>query len=158
MKKQSADQKKIIPLGPNEIAPLAIFRLENKENPTVGDFTLPEPTLPYLVVNLSVLDPKHWALDQRHNVWRYPLDGGLQYICSAERPSPDNAVLADSLNRLYTAVFWMENIIPETVKNYWMVVRNINDMWEMLYSQRFDDVQQAAITYGKILSGGGRKK
>lgn len=158
MTQNNTDQKKILPLSPNEIAPLAVFRLENKKDPTVSDFTLPEPALPYLVVNLSVLDPKRWVLDTKRNVWRYTLDGGLQYICSASQPSPDNAVLADSLDRLYIAVFWMENIVPEVVNSYWMGVRGITDMWEMLYSHRFDNVQQAAATYGRILADGGKKK
>lgn len=88
-------------------------------------------------VTLCRLDPMRWRYDNRRDVWRYYIDGGLS-IVAPNKKAPTMGVLCDCHDNVIIPILWTDNILPESITNYWNIVFKMDDMLDELEDERED--------------------
>ncbi len=111
--------------------------------------------LTYTVITLCRLDPMRWRYDKTHEVWRYYMDGGMTIVVP-NKQAPDMGVLVDCHDAIILPIAWTDNLVPETVKKYWSIVFQMDELLNDVEYER-DDLTERIIEVREKLEAEGRE-
>lgn len=109
----------------------------------------------YTVLTLCRLDPMRWRYDKEHDVWRYYMDGGMTLVVP-NKVCPDLGVLCDAHDAIIIPVVWTDNLLPETVKKYWDIVFNMDELLNQVELER-EDLTERILDVRERLEAEGRE-
>ena len=109
----------------------------------------------YTVLTLCRLDPMRWRYDKEHDVWRYYMDGGMTLVVP-NKVCPDMGVLCDAHDAIIIPVVWTDNLLPETVKKYWDIVFNMDELLNQVELE-LEDLTERILDVRERLEAEGRK-